>query len=294
MSTVDDSKKALGLRLREIRKDACLTGRQLAALSGWHYTKISKIENGKTMPSESDLEAWCFHCMAQAELPDLVAATRAIEKAYAELRRLHRTGTARYQRELTARAVKVRRFRVFTVNLVPAAFQTPEYAAEILTGAVEMLGLPSDIGPTVEARMERSRLIRSGDRKYHAVVLQNVLNAGVVSAEIIIGQLRHMLAMQQSPNLHLGILPSGKRRYMPMCEFNIRDDSEVTVETFSAIMRVTQPREIAVYARVFDHYARQAVYGRTAGDLIREALHQFERRQEADRKFSGVLGSFRS
>lgn len=276
MSTVNESREALGVRLRDIRKDARLTGRQLATLAGWHYTKVSKIEHGKTMPSETDLEAWCFHCTAQAELPDLIATTRAIEKAYAELRRLHRTGTARYQRDLVERTAKGRRFRVFTVNLVPGAFQTAAYASTILSDAAKMLGHPADIEPTVSARMERARILQSGERLYHAVVLQNVLNAGVVPVDVMIEQLEHMLRLQRAPTLRLGIVPAGKRRYMPMCEFNITDDSAVEVETFSAIIRVTRPQEIAVYAKVFDHYARQAVYGGAAVDLIRRTLGQFE------------------
>lgn len=280
MSTVDDAKQALGIRLRDIRRDARLTGRELAALAGWHYTKISKIEHGHTMPSETDLEAWTFHCMAQAELPDLIATIREIEKAYAELRRLHRTGTARYQRELVERATKGRRFRVFTVNLVPGAFQTPAYAATVLTDAAQMLGHPADVEPTVEARMERARVFRSGDRLYHAVILENVLNAGVAPADVMIDQLRHMLELQTAPTLHLGIVPTGVRRYMPMCEFNIVDDREVRVETFSAIIRVTRPREIAVYAKVFDHYARQAVYGQAAAEFIQRALDQCEQQRE--------------
>lgn len=42
----DQARRALGARLREIRKDASLTGRALATLAGWYFTKISKIEHG--------------------------------------------------------------------------------------------------------------------------------------------------------------------------------------------------------------------------------------------------------
>lgn len=174
------------------------------------------------------------------------------------------------------RTAKGRRFRVFTVNLVPGAFQTAAYASTILSDAAKMLGHPADIEPTVSARMERARILQSGERLYHAVVLQNVLNAGVVPVDVMIEQLEHMLRLQRAPTLRLGIVPTGKRRYMPMCEFNITDDSAVEVETFSAIIRVTRPQEIAVYAKVFDHYARQAVYGGAAVDLIRRTLGQFE------------------
>jgi transcriptional regulator with XRE-family HTH domain len=96
---VEQARQLLGDRLREIRKDARVSGRQLGALTGWHFTKISKIEHGHTMPSAADIELWCFHCGADDQIPDLTAAARGIEKMYVELKRLLRSGTASYQRK---------------------------------------------------------------------------------------------------------------------------------------------------------------------------------------------------
>jgi hypothetical protein len=63
---------------------------------------------------------------------------------------------------------------------------------------------------------------------------------------------------------------------MPLCEFWIMDDDLAETETYSAAIRMSQPSEIAVYARVFDHYSRVAVYGDDARALIRSALSEFE------------------
>ncbi|MGQ0775363.1 MAG: helix-turn-helix domain-containing protein, partial [Pseudonocardiales bacterium] len=41
------AREAFGARLRDLRKDARLTGRALADLTGWQLSKISKIEHGK-------------------------------------------------------------------------------------------------------------------------------------------------------------------------------------------------------------------------------------------------------
>ncbi|GAB1641936.1 helix-turn-helix domain-containing protein [Krasilnikovia sp. MM14-A1259] len=53
-TTVHHAREALGKRLRDIRHDAGLTGRRLAALAGWQSSKVSKIEYGKQSPSEFD------------------------------------------------------------------------------------------------------------------------------------------------------------------------------------------------------------------------------------------------
>ena len=56
MSSFQRAREALGIKLRELRRDARLTGRQLAERNGWHPSKISKIEGGKQTPVEADLE----------------------------------------------------------------------------------------------------------------------------------------------------------------------------------------------------------------------------------------------
>jgi len=73
MSSFQRAREALGIRLREMRLAARLTGKQLAEQNEWHPSKVSKIEGGKQTPAEVDLEAWAVAC-GQADLtPDLVA-----------------------------------------------------------------------------------------------------------------------------------------------------------------------------------------------------------------------------
>ena len=47
------------------------------------------------------------------------------------------------------------------------------------------------------------------------------------------------------------------------------DDSRVRIETVSASLNVTQPRDIALYARVFELLQRSAVHGREARQTYR-------------------------
>ncbi|HEV3170820.1 MAG TPA: helix-turn-helix transcriptional regulator [Actinocrinis sp.] len=277
MSTsVQAAREALGNRLRDIRKDARLTGRQLADLCGWHFTKVSKLEHGTTAPSEGDLELWCLHCRAQAQLPDLVATARGIEKMYVELKRLMRAGTARYQREFLENEAVARRHRVFTMFMVPGVLQTKAYATVRLTEFSEMTQTPANVEQTVEVRMQRGQLIRSGDRMFHFVVCEAALRTAMAPPEVMREQLEYLLEASRLTRVHLGIVPAKARQYMPLCEFWIMDDDLAETETYSAAIRMSQPSEIAVYARVFDHYSRVAVYGDDARALIRSALSEFE------------------
>jgi transcriptional regulator with XRE-family HTH domain len=83
-STAQQAREALGVRLREIRKEAGLTARDLASAFGCHFSKISRIENGVQAPSEANIKVWCRACNAERQIPDLIATARAIESMYVE------------------------------------------------------------------------------------------------------------------------------------------------------------------------------------------------------------------
>jgi transcriptional regulator with XRE-family HTH domain len=268
----EQARQLLADRLRDIRKDARVSGRQLGALTGWHFTKISKIEHGHTMPSAADIELWCFYCSADSQIPDLIAAARGIEKMYVELKRLLQSGTSGYQRELLTEETRTHHFRIFNPAVVPGALQTREYATTRLTEFADMVGIPSDIADTVTARLERGRLLLSGDRLFHFVLGEHALRAALAEPDVMAAQLRHLLDVSRLPRLRLGILPTDTRHYMTFCGFWIFDNRVVQLETYSAAITVTQPREIAMYAKVFEHYSGRARYGQQARDLISAAM----------------------
>ena len=224
------------------------------------------------MPSAADIELWCFHCGADSQIPDLTAAARGIEKMYVELKRLLRSGTASYQRELLKEEIRTRHFRTFNPAIIPGALQTEEYATTRLTEFADMVGIPADVADTVTARMERGRLLLSGDRLFHFVLGEHALRAALADRDVMADQLRHLLEVSRLPRLRLGILPTRARHYMTFCGFWIFDNRVVQLETYSAAITVTQPREIAMYAKVFEHYSGRARYGQEARDLISEAI----------------------
>jgi transcriptional regulator with XRE-family HTH domain len=51
-------REALGARPRELRTEAGLDGKDLAARLGWQTSKVSRLQNGKQTPPRNDLTAW--------------------------------------------------------------------------------------------------------------------------------------------------------------------------------------------------------------------------------------------
>jgi transcriptional regulator with XRE-family HTH domain len=260
------------VRLREIRKDAGLTGRALADTIGWHFTKVSRVENGGQTPSEQGIRAWCVACGAEDQIPDLVASVRAIESMYMEWRRQTRAGMKRLMLSSVPLYERTRLFRIYEHNIVPGLFQTAEYSAAMLSYFIDFLQAPNDLEAAVAARMERQRIIYSGNRRFVVVIEEHALLKRVGSPGTTAGQLDRLLAVMSLPRVSLGIIPLSERNAFPSVGFWMYDDALVGIETPTASIEVTQPREIAMYAKMFEQLKASALYGQPARDLVNSAI----------------------
>ncbi len=271
-STVHQAKEALGHRLRAIRKDAGLTGRQLGLLAGWPSSKVSKIEYGKQAPTEDDIRLWCLHCSADNELADLIATVRHIEAMYVEWRRMLGTGTKRRQVASINLEAQTRLFRWYEPVLVPGILHTAEYASVIMGRVIEFYGIPDDLEAGVAARMQRQQILYRGDHRFHFILAEQALRTVVGGAEVMAGQLDRLFTILSLPRVSLGIIPSGTEYRVPTNQFIMFDDRVIHVETISAELTISQPREIALYTKAFHELSRIAEYGQGAKALIRRAL----------------------
>ncbi len=270
------AREAFGARLRDLRKDAGLTGRALADLADWQLSKISKIEHGKQNASEEDIRAWCRHSNAEDQVPDLIATVRHIESMWLEWRRTLQTGVkVRQQRSLSLyRKTKV--FRVYHPTVVWGTLQTAEYSSAAFRQMVDFFEIPDDIDAGVAARMERQQFLYHGDHRYNVVLGEQALHTNIGGPDVMRGQLDRLLASISLPRLSLGIIPMRSPYHIwPANAFIMFDNRMVMVETYSAELTVTQPRELALYAKAFALLHRSAVYGRPARDLIAKALADF-------------------
>ncbi|MET7403462.1 helix-turn-helix transcriptional regulator [Dactylosporangium sp. NPDC005572] len=274
---VKQAREALGARLREIRKEAGLTGRALAQRHGWHYTKVSKLEHGTTTPTDADLRAWCQACGAEDQVPDLVATMRAIESMYVEWQRQMRAGLKRQQVSTVPLYEKTKVFRGYENTVIPGLFHTAEYAAAIFTWWSNFLDLPNDTDEAVAARMARQQVLYTGDRRFVFVLEEQTLRTHVGSTDVMLGQLDRVLAVMSLPRVSLGIIPAtGERQCLAQGSFWIFDEHVVQIETISAGIEVTQPREIAIYLRAFTLLQESAVYGKPARDLIGRTIAELQ------------------
>ncbi len=275
-SSAKQAQEALGVRLRELRRDAGLTGRALAAALGWHFTRVSKLEHGVQAPTDADIRDWCRACRADDHVPDLLATLRTVESAYLEFRRQARAGM---KRVLGAHTValydRTTLFRIYEHNVIPGLFQTADYSAAMLAFWIQFLETPNDLDAAVAARMERQRVLYRRDKRFVVVLEEQALRTWFGTAETQAGQLDRLLAVMSLPTISLGIIPMmTERPAVASAGFWIFDNVLAALETPTASIEVTRPQEIELYARMFDRLLAAAVHGKDARALITKTLEE--------------------
>lgn len=276
-SSAQSARVALAVRLQHLRKDAGLTGKELSARCGWHPAKTTRIQKGDALPSDADIRTWCTACDADGQADDLIATARAVDSMYMEWRRLHRGGMRQVQQDWYALHEQTRLCRVYLSNVPPGFLQTPAFATALLEQITAFQGTPNDVAEAVAARVARSRFLYEGGHRYVVVMEESVLRFRTADPDAMRGQLHHLLAVMPLASLSLGIIPfTAQRTVWPLEAFYVHDDTMAVVETLTAEIRVTQPREIADYAKAFAGLSAMAVYGDAARALIHAAIEALE------------------
>lgn len=270
---VHEARSALGKRLRELRNRAGITGRQLAESLSWPASKVSKLENGRQTPTTQDIQDWVRITDSEAETEALLASLRTLETQHAEWQRQFRGGLRPHQQELAEIDAKTSLFRVFEPATIPGLLQTAEYARARFAEGVLLFGAPNDVDYAVRTRMRRQELLYRRDKRFHFVLTEAALRYRRCLPDVQLAQLDRLMSLSALPNVKLGIIGFATQFVVgPWHAFWLRDQSRVTIETFSAELNLAQPQEIELYAGIFEQMAAVASYGRSARGIITRVL----------------------
>lgn len=279
-SSAQAAREAVARRLRGLRKEAGLTGGELAVRCHWHHAKTSRIENALTAPSPQDIRAWTDVCGAADQAEDLIARSLNAESLYTEWRQQIRSGLKQLQGSSAKLFSETRLFRVYSSTLVPGLLQTEGYAAAVLSSIARFHELPvDDSEEAARVRVDRSRVIHEPGRRCVFVVEESVLRHQIADEEAMAAQLGYLLTAGAMPQVSLGVIPSARpvRVLAPKETFHIYDDKQASVELISARVRITQPSEVALYLKAFEDLRSMAVYGAQARALILAAAEALGR-----------------
>jgi transcriptional regulator with XRE-family HTH domain len=275
ISSVDEARKALGKRLRELRVEVRLSGKQLAESLSWVGSKVSKIENGHQTPTDDDIQAWTKATNSEDQTASLLAALHTLELQHAEWQRLLKAGMKAHQGSLAQQDEKTKLYRGFENTFVPGLIQIPDYARALFARFIVMHKVPNDINEAVKARMQRQEMLYRPDKRFHFVITEAVLRYRLVSNDMMIAQLDRLMALSSMRNVKLGVI-GFETQYVtdPRHGFWLLDNDLVRVETYSAELNLRQPQEIELYTSIFEQLAAVASYGAAAREIIGRVMHE--------------------
>jgi transcriptional regulator with XRE-family HTH domain len=224
--------RQLGVRLRELRDAAGLTGEEVARRMARAHSTLSRWETGGLIPRPPDVSF----------MLDLYGVDGAEREA---LLRAVREAREREDWEVDV-AVKVidyvwmesRAWKVETFydSVVPGVLQTPDYAREVLR-AWDPGATPQHIERTLAARIARQQRLTAEDPlQLSAVIGEGALRLRVGGPEVMRAQLKQLVDLAAEPGIELRVLPFETGAHAGMTgTFTIlrfRDDQDVaTVET---------------------------------------------------------------
>lgn len=275
-SPAADARREVGIRLRQIRKAAGLTGQVLAEATGQHFTRVSRIENGIQPPTERNIRDWCMACGAQDQIPDLIATAQVAESAYLEWTRQSRAGL-KHLGTLHSAATYGRtvRFRIHEPLVLPGIFQTEAYIRRMLAYWYRFLAAPEDADAAVATKAERTAIALDPAKRIDVVLGEQALRTRYGTAGEHAEQLTHILSLMRLPFVSVAVIPADiQRDAMATIGFWIFDNNAVALETPTAAIKITRPHEVAQYIAMFGHLHGEAIHGHEVRRLTATLLSQ--------------------
>jgi transcriptional regulator with XRE-family HTH domain len=275
----------LGSELRHLRDLAGLSGRDLAQRIGVSQSKISRIESGRTVPSQPDVAEWARATGASDDRREwLVAMTDAV---FTEVRPYRGAGgpTSLLQAETQDREQRARLIRTFQPSVVPGLLQTADYARRVYSLAQPTPDHP--VAPAVAARMDRQTLLYEEGRRFEFLITEPALRWRPVAVGSMVAQLDRLGALSTLDNVSIGVIPHGRRAMAPaphafiVYAANDGDlDDLVEVETLHANLIVNDLDDVAIYQQKWSMLCRSAIFGNEVRGFV--AALSAELRENAD------------
>jgi transcriptional regulator with XRE-family HTH domain len=207
------ARQRLADRLRQTRKQSGLSGVELAARLGasWDQPKVSKIETGKRLPSEADVEAWAVTTGTDpTELLSLLERARG-EYATSQALFAQAGGAAALQATLGAAEQAATRVGEFQPVVIMGLLQTGQYAHELLhlAGSAADDTPEDEIARMIAGRLRRAAILYEPDREVTLLMGEAALRNRLASPATMRDQLAHVARIAETapPNVTIGIVP---------------------------------------------------------------------------------------
>lgn len=276
------AREALGIRLRELRLSAPggrLTGTELADRCGWHKSKISKLENGRTTPTPECLRRWTESTGQPEAYEELLGRLRGFESHIRSWRRQLASGHKPVQDTHLRAHADASVFRGWESSMVFGILQTPDYARSIFTRYAELQRSPRDTEEAVRSRMKRQEALYDASKRFHLLLWEAALHARICPPSVLAAQLDRLSGVIGLSTVELGIIPlAAPLKIPPATAFWIYDERQVIVENWHAELWIDDASSVDTYTRTWRTLRESAVYASEARRVIDSARRALDAR----------------
>lgn len=270
-------RRKLGAELRALRTRAGLTSGEAARRVGWHQSKVSRIETGRSGVRPADvrllLDAYDVRDPELLELLVVLAGSDGDGR--------HRWWNA-YRgllpptyRDFISLESQASAMRTLENSVVPGLLQTPEYAREVTRAALD--GLPDDkVDALVEVRLARQDVLRSKTPlRLSAVLDEGVLRRSVGGPGVMARQLRCLRDAARLPHVRIQVLPFGVGAHVGvtgpfvMFSFSTTSDLDVVVlDHLTNSLYLEREEDLQAYTEAFNSLQVHALSPKESLDFI--------------------------
>jgi transcriptional regulator with XRE-family HTH domain len=261
--------------MRTLRRNAGITGVELARLVSVSQSRISRIETGHLVPQADEIDRLAVALRIDASTREaLHDQARAARSSMRSWRTLHARGFAPHQQEIARWEQAATRIRIFQPNIVPGVLQTAEYARH----AIELSTTDQDIPTAVAARMARQSILYERGRSFDFLITEGALRWRIAPTAVHVGQLHHLASLATLTNVSVGILPWRARVAAHQTTmFCLFDDASAYAELLNGEVATEDRQDVTQYVATFTSLSEAAVTGEDAiAELHRIAseIHQ--------------------
>ncbi|KAA6223583.1 XRE family transcriptional regulator [Streptomyces albofaciens JCM 4342] len=273
-------RRKLGAELRRQRMLAGLTSDEAARRVGWHQSKVSRIETGRSGAKPGDVELLLdAYGVRDAELRALLAALCGGGAQDGTSRRgwwhTHRDLLPPEYRDFISLEFGATRARTLETTVVPGLLQTADYARTVTRATLP--GIPAwQVDELVEVRMARQEVLR-GPRPLElwAVLDEAVLRREIASPRVMAAQLHRILDMGQLPHVRLQVLPFAAGVHIGITgpfvifSFPLTSDLDVVVlDHLTSSLYLERKEDLRAYSDAFDTLRGRALSCEKSAEFI--------------------------
>jgi transcriptional regulator with XRE-family HTH domain len=270
--------RRLANELRRLRKQARLTGKDVATQLGWSEAKLSRIENGLARVKSSDLDEFMDLYEVpgphRAELKALAEESRQTD----ELEELEGDVPEWHARFVEAEQEAEAMWN-WEPQVVPGLLQIEGYTRSLLQPWPAIFARPkAEIERRVETRLLRQRVLtRTPPLEVSFVIDESVLIRGFASPPIMRSQLAHLAEVSEQPNIELRILPLAGKQVVGTGNFvyfrfpkihGVSLPDAVALEHLQGTTFIESEQDVNTYEVIFNVLRETALSPQASRDML--------------------------